>query len=219
MCKTFPDFVPYDTIFERNYLWHNPFRISKAFLKQKQGVSLDAYGETPFSVLARLAKECHFTPQDRVLELGCGRGKGVFFWSHIANCSVVGIDWVPLFIHRAHRIAEQFKPRLPVEFYCQDMLGMDFSEFSVIYLYGTCLEDGVIQHLISRFENLDESVKIVTVSYPLSDYSPHFYTVKNCEASFPWGTTEIYLNSTTRCFKGSRISPSPISIQPRAFNN
>ncbi len=126
--------------------------------------------------------------------MGCGRGKGVFFLSYLAHCSVIGVDWVPTFIQKAREIALLASPPLPVTFFCQDMFDVDFSSVTCIYLYGTCLEDEEIVKLISCFEALESSVKIITVSYPLSDYSKRFTIQKQWTSFFPWGEAEIYVN-------------------------
>ncbi len=190
----FPGFVPYEKAFHQAYRFCNPFHICKQFLKQKGEKQIDAYGETPLPVFHQIACECSLQKDDVVIEMGCGRGRGAIFLSHLIGCRVIGIDWVPLFIEKANSIVDN---QLPASFRCEAMQEADLSEATVIYLYGTCLEDREIDLLARRFESLPSSVKIVTVSYPLSDYSPHFKTLKQFIASFPWGEAEIYVNITT----------------------
>ncbi len=194
--RCFPAFIPYEKAFRRAYRFHNPFRICKAFLRQKGAIEIDAYGETPLPVFAQIARECALSPHDTLFELGCGRGRGAFFLSHLLGCKVIGIDWVPFFIQTAKRIADSIMPTLSVSFRCEKMDSVDFSNASVIYLYGTCLPDQEILHLIAGFRSA--SAKIITVSYPLSDYSSEFCTLKQFTALFPWGETEIYLNQKTK---------------------
>jgi hypothetical protein len=80
-------------------------------------------------------------------------------------------------------------------FSCADFLTADLSQATVIYLYGTCLKDTTIDALADRFSTLSKEVKIITVSFPLSDYSSSFVTRQSFIASFPWGKGEVYLNS------------------------
>lgn len=201
--RQFPAFCVYEHAFKKAYRFSNPFRLSKEFLKKKNALQVDAYGETPLLVLARLAKECGLCSKDRIIEMGCGRGIGVFFLSYLVGCPVVGIDWVPTFIDRAKAISNAVHPQLPVEFLCQDMVDTDLSSATCIYLYGTCLDDAVIEVLVDRFEALGPSVKIVTVSYPLNEYSQQFYTETQWMGSFPWGEGEVYVNR----FKAAPSSP------------
>ena len=190
----FPNFIPYSRAFKKAYRFSNPFHICKEFLQKKNAPIVDAYGETPLPVLARIVTQCALSEKDHLIEMGCGRGKGVFFFSHLTGCSATGIDWVPTFIEKARTIAQSVKPTLSVEFRCQDMMDVDLSTATCIYLYGTCYEDEVIEALASRFATLNSSVKIVTVSYPLSEYHSKFYTETQWTGSFPWGEGEIYLN-------------------------
>lgn len=189
----FPGFAPYEKAFKRAYRFRNPFAICRKFLQKRGGKSVHAYGETPLSVFAKISEECSLNSQDIVVELGCGRGKGVFFLSHLVGCRAIGIDWVPFFIETAQRVAQKAFPSLPVEFLCQEMHLSDFSRATVFYLYGTCLPDEEIIQLARKLESFP-SAKIITVSYPLSDYSSRFSTVKQFNAIFPWGEAEVFLN-------------------------
>jgi SAM-dependent methyltransferase len=190
--RCFPGFIPYEKAFKRAYRFHNPFRICKEFLRQRGELEVDAYGETPLPVFAQIAHECALSSNDTILELGCGRGRGVFFLSYLLGCRAIGIDWIPFFIQTAKRIAGSIVPAMPVSFACETIDSVDFSNVSAIYLYGTCLADQEILRLIPMFRAT--AAKIITVSYPLSDYSSEFCTIKHFPALFPWGEAEIYLN-------------------------
>ena len=158
----------------------NPYRIPKAF----------PYGETPLFTFKQMADRWHITDSDYVIELGCGRGRGSFFLAHYTGCTVKGIDWTPSFISHATTVASQF-PHLGVSFACKDMRQADLSRATVIYLYGTCLDEASIEALSQMFHKLPSATKIITVSYPL----PYFLVKDEFVGSFPWGKTEIYLQS------------------------
>jgi SAM-dependent methyltransferase len=192
--RRFSTFSPVEEALNRAYRFHNPFRICKEYLRQRGEKCLDAYGETPLPVLAKIIQECALNSDDVLLELGCGRGRGAMFISHLVGCRVIGIDWVPFFIDHAQKITASIKPSLRVTFRCTQMQMTDFSEATAIFLYGTCLSDALIHTLIAQFERLPPQVKIITVSYPLSDYSPRFHILKQFSALFPWGRAEIFVN-------------------------
>lgn len=193
--RLFPRFWVYEEAFKRAYRFRNPFRICKAHLKQRGETDTDAYGESPLPALARIAEECGLTLDDIVVELGCGRGRGLLFLSCYIGCKGIGVDWVPFFIEQAKAISQATEPSLPVEFRCERMEETDLSEATVVYLYGTCLSDQMILELVRAFEKLLPTVKIITVSYALSDYSSQFQTLKQFSVIFPWGQGEIFLNS------------------------
>ncbi len=191
-CK--PSFVITDLFLAAHYLVRNPHQVSKAFMKQRGEKNLYTYGETPLTTLDRIARECQILSKDIVYELGCGPGRTLFWLRHFVQCRVVGVDYLPTFIERAQRV-NRWRQLDRMTFLNQDMLETDYSQATVVYLYGTCLEDEVIEKLCSRLSReLKPGAKVITVSYPLSDYSPHFTCTKQFSAQFPWGKAEVFLN-------------------------
>ena len=189
--RRFPTFTPIERALNRAYRFRNPYRICKEFIKNR---GEDVYGETPLPVIATIARESHLSPKDILFDLGCGRGRGTLFFSHLTGCQAIGIDWVPAFIDTAQQIARSIS--LPVQFRCEEIQAADLSKATFLFLYGTCLPDDTIHALIDRWVHLSPQVKIITVSYPLSDYSPRFKTFKQFTAQFPWGEGVVYFNST-----------------------
>lgn len=155
----------------------NPYKVSKAF----------PYGETPLTTFQQIADRWSISSADYFVELGCGRGRGVFFMSHYTGCKAKGVDWVSAFISNA-QMAQRMYPQLPVTFVCADITQVDLSSATVIYLYGTCLDDATIARLGETFKHLPPSVKIITVSYPF----PGLIVQDQMEASFPWGKADVY---------------------------
>ncbi|MBI2743213.1 MAG: methyltransferase domain-containing protein [Chlamydiales bacterium] len=184
-----PVFKQIDQRLKQIYSSRDPFQISREFLQRRGDPEIYAYGETPLTVLEEIGRECGLSETDTFLDLGCGTGRGLFFLAEEFGCKVVGIDWISEFTNNANKIAGK-----RAFFATQNILDADLSQATVIYLYGTCLEDETILALIQRFKQLPLSCKILTVSYPLSDYDPSFSIQKIFTSQFPWGTTEIYLN-------------------------
>ena len=193
--RRFPEYLRYERAFYQAYRFLNPFQICKRHLKNQGEEIVDAYGETPLPAFAAIAENCALNQDDFVIELGCGRGRGCFFLSHHLGCRVLGIDWVPFFVNTADRLSKSVEPHLPVIFQCSEMQTADLTGATVIYLYGTCLPDAVIHALIRRFETLPPSTKIITVSYPLSEYSSNFHTLKQFSVAFPWGEADVFLSA------------------------
>jgi SAM-dependent methyltransferase len=182
-----------DQILLSTYRFSNPYSIVKQHLEERGESDVHCYGETPLSTYDQIAKACNLSETDKFLELGCGRGRGCFFISHFYHCPVMGIDCIPDFIDTAIAIMDGFHmPRL--EFRCEDMFTADFRGATCIYLYGTCLKDFQVDQLAKRFAELPKGIRIVTVSYPLSDYVPSITIEKKLECVYPWGKTEVYIN-------------------------
>ncbi len=182
-----------DRALKKTYRFNNPYRMNKVFLRTMEMQEVDTYGETPLTTLYTIAKECGITSEDHFIDLGCGRGRGTFFLNDYFGCQTTGIEWNPQFVAKAEQVAAVDSYQAP-EFLCADMLSADLSGASVIYLFGTCLPDPIIEKLICLFACLPPSTKIITVSFPLSDYSTVFCTTKEFTGSFPWGEASIFLN-------------------------
>jgi SAM-dependent methyltransferase len=187
---TNPAFQKCDLELLQNYRSQSPFEISKNFLQKRGDKNIYAYGETPLTVYEEIGKRCTLQATDHFIDLGAGRGRGVFFCAHRFGCNATGIEWIPEFVALAKKIDA---PR--VQFYCQDFFQADLQKATVIYLYGTCLEDDAILQLIKTFQKLPSGVKLVTVSFSLAEYdqTDHFLQKSQFTARFPWGKGEIFI--------------------------
>lgn len=187
-------FKEVDLKFSKIFSFQNPYRISRKYLQEKGEKEIHVYGETPLTTLRLIAEECGIKSSDFVIEMGCGRGRSCFFLSEYLGCKVHGIERIGKFVDTARKVAKESHCQ-NISFANEDMAESDLGSASVIYLYGSSLSDEEISVLIKKFEKVSPSTKIITVSYPLSDYSKKFNTSKKFSASFPWGDAVVYLNT------------------------
>ena len=189
----------------KGYEWLQQRRVRKLFYQDLQYSALDQallrgpnpyhvkeafpYGETPLYSLKKIADRFGLKESDKVVDLGCGRGRGVFFLSQHYGCEVAGIDMVWSFIERANRLAKECQ-ELKVSFACGDMRKFDFREATFVFFYGTTFSDEFIEELKQAMKALPKRSKIVTVSYPLEGLE----VVDQFSVSFPWGYGEVYLH-------------------------
>lgn len=171
------------------YLWHNPYRVVKKFLQKKGVEDVHQYGETPLETIISIGRALNLKKNDHVFELGSGRGLAAFYLKIFFGCRVTAIEQIPLFVRKAKRINNLLK--LDIEFRCEDFCESDLSNATAIYLFGTCLSDEIIEKICKKIR---VKQKVVSISYPLSDYDPDFHLLKMFEVEYPWGKTEAYLN-------------------------
>ena len=190
-----PTFFFIDLLLATQYLFKSPHRISKAFLSERGEANVYQFGETPLTTLDAIARACHILSHDVVYELGCGSGRTCFWLRTFVKCRVTGIDYLPAFIQKA-RFVKKKRYLNQIDFRQEDMLSVDFSDATVIYLYGTCLEDALIEKLTLHLSCLKPGSRVITVSYPLTDYchGSLFKLIKSFPARFPWGMATVYLN-------------------------
>ncbi len=182
----------------RSYLFLNPYRICKEYLIRQGEEDPYVYGETPLTTLAQIAKECKLNAQDVVYELGCGRGRSCFWLGAFVNCRVTGIEQIDIFVVKANQIKTKYTVE-NVRFSSGNFLEFNYKDATVIYLYGTCLEEATIMHLIKKFAKMAPGSKIITISYPLTDYLELqnwalFELVHTFQAPFVWGWADVYLH-------------------------
>lgn len=171
-----------DLLLSVRYLFKSPFRLAK-----------DIYGETPLTTLDKIAKECRLLSKDVVYDLGCGRGRALFWLRHFINCEVIGVDNQQIFIDRANAVKQRMQMN-KMTFLSEDFTTLNFEKATVIYFYGTCYPDALIEKLIAKFRDLARGTKIISVSYPLTEFTtePLFTLQKTFKGKYPWGTTEIF---------------------------
>lgn len=182
----------------RKYLWRNPYRIHKQFLRERGESDLYRYGETPLTTMALLAKKAAITPSDCYLELGCGRGRTCLWLHAFVGCDVVGIDYVPAFIQHADEVVGELGLD-KIHFYCRDFLKEPWWDRStIVYVDATLLDNDEIVQLLRRCEELPLGCRLLAVNLsPTGDYpeeSPSWEEELRFTASYLWGKAEVSLS-------------------------
>lgn len=187
------EFLKLDFALWRAYFFRNPYKISKKFLKAQGAKELHVYGETPLTSMEYIVKQCKITEKDTVIELGCGRGRACFWLHSFIHCKVIGIEYIPVFMRIANRIKTRYHLE-NIDFLCEDFLKSKLSAATILYLYGSTYEDEFIEQLVQKIEKLPKGVKIISVSYPLSDYIAlkSFKLISVFPVSFTWGEADVY---------------------------
>ncbi|MDN3504800.1 MAG: class I SAM-dependent methyltransferase [Rhabdochlamydiaceae bacterium] len=171
----------------------DPFSISKKYLMEK-GDDPYQYGETPLTTLDKIAKEFKIGAHDQVIEMGSGRGRCAFFLSYFYKCKVVGIEQIGDFVELGNAIVRVYKlPKL--KFVEANMLDMNVSSATYLYLYQSMLSDSDIDLLCEKLSDASKKLKVITVSYPLQDYDSRYRVEKVIRGEFLFGKTEVYLNT------------------------
>lgn len=193
-----PFFASLDHFLLKQYRFESPYQISKNYLIEEGAEEIYTYGETPLETYEEIAKKGNLTSKDTFLELGCGRGRGMFFLSHFYQCQVIGIEKIPSFFQKGQLCKERFNMK-KTTFLLGNMLELPLPPASFVYLYGTCLAEEEIRRLLEQFSIFPQHTKIITVSYPLSEYDKkeRFKVIEQFPLCFPWGKTEGYFQEVS----------------------
>ncbi|MFC7516067.1 class I SAM-dependent methyltransferase [Herbaspirillum sp. GCM10030257] len=177
------------------YLTRDPYTICERFLKSFPDDQVQKmYGESFFTTLEKVADTIKLDSKDVVYDLGCGRGRSVFWFNAMFGCRAVGIEINPVFVTQARRI-QKSQNIDEVEFVLADLMDADYSDATVIYLYGTAFSDTAIVKLVEHFATLRPGTRVVSVSYSLIPYTdvPMFELEQKISGKFLWGETDIYI--------------------------
>lgn len=102
------------------------------------------YEPTDYRVLERLAASGLITKKDRVLDVGCGKGRVVFFLAEFLEVNAKGVDLDPNLI----RAAEENRLRYPhperTEFVCCDAARYGYGGENVLFFFNPFSEKVLI---------------------------------------------------------------------------
>ena len=179
----------------RTYLLRSPYKICQRYLRDLPDHRVQKiYGETFFTTLETIARAVNLTDKDVIYDLGCGRGRAVFWFNAIYKCRAVGVEIFPVFVTEARSIKTRL--RLDgVEFIYANLMDIDYDDATVIYFYGTAFNDDAIAAVTKHFKKLKRGTRVVSVSYALADHTNTrlFETEQKIRGKFLWGETDIFI--------------------------
>lgn len=189
----YPGFILQSLYLSALYFLKNPFRVSKHFWQEKGAEEVDVYGETPLFTLDKIRARAALSKEDTFFDLGMGRGRGCLFLKQIVGCKVVGLEIIPEFVKKADQVKNLFRLN-DIWFSLKDLEAADLSRGTVFYIYGNFLSDETLKKIGEKLDALPKGVKVISVSFPMSDYTRKFELSDTFQGEFPWGTTDIYLS-------------------------
>ncbi len=177
------------------YLLRSPYTICQRYLQDFPDDKVQKiYGESFFTTLEEIAKAVKLTERDTIYDLGCGRGRSVFWFNAMYKCRAVGVEINPTFVRQARKIKKKVGMD-GVEFIFANLMDIDYDDATVIYMYGTAFTDQAIAKLVDCFTALRPGTRVVSVSYPLTDYTdvPLFELEQTIKGKYLWGDANIYV--------------------------
>jgi len=177
------------------YLVHTPEAVCHRYLRHfPENEVQKIYGETFFTTLEAIANAVQLGKDDVIYDLGCGRGRSVFWFNAMYGCRSIGVEINPVFVTQAQKIQSKVGMN-NVTFLLANVMDIDYGDATVIYLYGTAFNDVAITRLVKRFKTLKTGTRVVSVSYALNAYAdePLFEMEQKLVGKYLWGSTEIYI--------------------------
>ncbi len=168
------------------YRFRNPYSMSRRFWGEPN------YGETPLTSLETIGLKVKLKPSDTFVDLGAGRGRGVFFIHHRFGCHTIGVEKVPSFITKAQSTKRKNSIE-SVDFLEADLLSLPPIYGTVFYLAWTCFDEELMERVTKWLEKQPKA-KVITISEPLQ--SAHFSVVESFTVPFVWGEGEVFIHES-----------------------
>ncbi len=168
-------------------------------IKTKKDLSELVYGETPYATLElaldTIRSYCSDFPKKMVFfDLGCGKGKLVFYMAHRYGIPSIGIDIIPTFIRYASSLSSRFLD-LPATFLNQDILETDLSEGTLFFMASTCFLDTTHAKLSHCFSLLPKGIWLICTGAPI--HHSDFEIIQEWQPHFSWGKGYLVLQRKT----------------------
>jgi predicted RNA methylase len=162
------------------------------------------YGETPLLTIQKIAQYANIGEGDCVFELGCGTGRCAFWLAYFTGCRVIAIEQIPDFVDFSNKLIENNNfLKESIRFIRDDFFSADLSQATVIYCYGSKMDNGQIESLILNLGKVRPGTVIITVSYSLNEIiastqnrsiaQEDFPITIQFDAEFFWGKATVFI--------------------------
>lgn len=179
---------------EKELFKHYIFRYSPLYVHQervKTHYSQDnfTYGEIPYSVGKEIVRIAGITAQDVVYDLGCGRGKFLFFVNIFTGAMCIGVDLLPTYISIAEKITEKLGLK-KIHFFEEDILDVDLRTASVVFIHGTCFCEDLRDGIAQKIDELKSGSRLISITKPFEH--PQLKLIEKKTMLISWGLSHIY---------------------------
>lgn len=177
------------------YFFKEPFHICLYALRSYSFEEVQkGYGETFFTSMEQMLIRAKASADDVFYDLGCGRGRIVFFVHALLGCRCVGTDLVASFIKVAKSLVVKYQLK-DIEFREDNIMTMSYEDATLIYLYATAFTEDAYPNLAKTLLRTPPGARIISVSFPLHEHTPDnaFTLLDHFRVSFLWGKADVFL--------------------------
>lgn len=129
------------------------------------------YSATFYGRLQRMVRYLKLTPNDVFVDLGCGKGRAVFFVATRKLKKVIGVELDKNLFSDARRNLENLKiKKTPIEFINTDAAKFDLSEATVIFMFNP-FGYKTFERVLN---NIKESLRVVPRNIRIGYYAPAY---------------------------------------------
>jgi SAM-dependent methyltransferase len=178
------------------YYWLS-YSISRHNLDISRIASKDelVYGEIPYFSFEKALELIPIKTTDTFMDLGCGKGKLVFYMNNIFKIKSIGVDLVPMYIKYAASLSKRLKLK-NIQFENKNILNCDLSQGTIFLITWTCFSDQSRKSLIEKMQKeISPGSHIITTFNPIEENN--FKLIKYIRVPFSWGKGYLYIHKKT----------------------
>lgn len=149
------------------------------------------YGETPYAVWD-IIKE-YLNVNDRFIDIGSGRGVGVFYLASMVKAKFLGVEFIDEFVCIGNKIA-QIAHLKNVLFLQKDLRTYRLPSSDIVFIAGTCFDDDLMKKLCLDLNRVKPKY-IFSISTSLIEYGLQNFHVEEVKVYMAWGETSLYILS------------------------
>ena len=189
--REYPLLKRIDFYFFYHYFFFYPF-LKNIYEKHKTGLDVSelVYGETPYASFQQALDYIPLSHTSVFYDLGCGKGRLVFFVSEKYGIPCVGVDIMPTYIRIAQETADRNRLE-DIAFIEENIFDTPIETATLVYLAWTCFGQDQKEELEDKLETLPLDSYVITTSTPLT--RPNFELVKTLVVPFSWGKGSLYV--------------------------
>ncbi len=174
------------------YVGVNPFRMVR-----RQGSRLAlaeedlTYGETPILTAYQLLARVGCGPQDRICDLGCGRGAYNFVGALAFGASGYGSDVIEGFIRRNRALAKSLSLEEQLEFEVGDIREGELPPATIYCLAPTTYSEQSWREISRRLTQAEDGTRAICLSRELPALA--WRLDEELKMPFSWGENRVFL--------------------------
>lgn len=158
------------------------------------------YEPTPYSALEELMANYKLTSSDRIVDFGCGKGRLNFFFHHISDASVVGVEMNETFYNKALENVKSYSKKAKhsknkIHFYCckaeEYQIDPLDNRFYFFNPFSVEVFRQVVNNLLLSFEEYPREMELI-LYYPADDYIYYLEKYSPFELKTEVGLENLY---------------------------
>lgn len=132
-----------------------------------EGAQDNYYSRTDTSTLKQIKKQLNFTKTDALLDIGCGKGYVLYFFSNLEIGKLCGVEKYSEYCDIAHKNLHLLHIYDKAEIICCDAISFtNYSDFNIYFLFNPFREetaDIILKKIVKSYASNPRKITVISV--------------------------------------------------------